>query len=215
MMTPMQKINNILVMKNHLSKISESKLCDLYKDYDYYLAFLNSIWLVIENEGAFLLFDKSFIEKVLSVIQIHRFDAKDEGVKKEVNDIIDYMNFLKTIPKEKKVVLMNNYLAFQEEKRGATFYSTKGLIDSMAYDANVLVSLQSGDMSHIAYDEHYLLSLNYLLYACSELFYNEEVRDRALKRLDIAYKNARLLSPVKKLINQTKKHIKEIKQKEE
>ena len=117
MMSPVKQLSNILVLRNHLVKIPESKLIEMYSNYDYYLAFLNSLWLLIENDSAFLLFDDSMLKKILSVIQIYRFDAKDEGVKKEVNDIIDYINGLRSCDEAKKNTLKNNYLAFQEEKR--------------------------------------------------------------------------------------------------
>lgn len=215
MMSPVKQLSNILVLRNHLVKIPESKLIEMYSNYDYYLAFLNSLWLLVENDSAFLLFDDSMLKKILSVIQIYRFDAKDEGVKKEVNDIIDYINGLRSCDEAKKNTLKNNYLAFQEEKRCATFYSTEGLLDSLSYDAIVFSALQNNDMKSIIHDEHYILSLNYLIYMCPELFKDKEVQQRAIKRLDEANSNARILSPNKKLIKQTKEHLSNINKKEE
>ena len=210
----LQQLNNLLVIRNHLAKISESKLLELYKEYDFYLAFLNCIWLLIDNDSAFLLFDENFIDKVLSVIQIHRFDAKDDGVKQEVNDIIDYMNSVKSYSDDMKNVLKNNYLAYQEEQRNATFYSTEGLIDSLAYDAIVFSSLRNGDMDSIHYDEHFILSLNFLMNTCPELFQNKEIMDRALKRLEVARNHTKRLSPNKKLIKHTKTHLDDLRKKE-
>ena len=215
MMTPIKKFNNILVLRNHLAKLPESKLCSIYNDYDYYLAFLNNVWLLAENDSGFLLFDDSFLDKILSVIQIHRFDGKDEGVRQEVNDIIDYVNGIKSYSQGMKNSLKNNYLAFQEATRGATFYSTEGLIDSLSYDALVFSALQNDNMDSIIHDEHFLLSLNYLIYSCKELFQDKKVLERAKKRLEEVNKNTKALSKTKKLIKQTKEHLNNINQKED
>ena len=69
--------NNILVLRNQLIAVPIEELCKLYQDKDRYISFLDSVALLSNKDSAFLFFSGEFKKKILSVVQIHRFDFDD------------------------------------------------------------------------------------------------------------------------------------------
>lgn len=209
----LKEYQNILNLKNHLICLSERELENIYQDMDFYLAFIQTVFSLIENEGGMLLLDEDYIKKVLSVLQIHRFDCPNKEVKEDINGIIQCLNGVKAYPDSLKNGLKNAYLAYQEEQREITFNTKEAFAASLSYDAIVFNAIQKGQEEDIKHDKYYVMSLNYLLKTCPELF-DEKEKETAIEVLDKFEKKAKLFSFKRKLVRNAKKSVKELKKEE-
>ena len=199
------EFNNIITLRNHLCRFTEKQLLDIYQDPGAYVTFLDAVALLADVDSAFLLFSDVFLEKILSVIQIHRFNFEEKEISECVNGIIAYINDIKTYPDNLKNSLKNGYLTYQEEVRETKFHSTEELLASLAYDAYVFACLRDGKENQIVDDKYYLLSLNFLMKSVPEFFKDPEVAARAMSVLDRVGKDAKMLSP-------RKKHVKKVRE---
>ncbi len=206
--------NNILILRNHLSSCTEKEMMNLYQEKDFYEAFLNTVWALMENDSGFLLLNDEFIQKILSVIQIHRFDSSQE-IKKQINEIIQVMNQIKNYSDSLRNIIKNNYLAYQEEQREVTFQTEESLIASLAYDAITYNMLTNGIQSKRLHDDYFIMSLNYFIKTAPEMFQEEEVKERALEVLERINKETRQISFKKRFIKNARKNLKELSTKEE
>ena len=112
---------NLITLKNQLCALDRKQLMQMYQDKGSYLTFLNAVVSLIENDIGFLLFSDEFLEKILLISQIYRFEFKEHEVRDCINDIITYVNGIKALSDESKKTLMNGYLAYQEDMREASF----------------------------------------------------------------------------------------------
>ena len=206
--------NNILILRNHLSSCTEKEMMNLYQEKDFYEAFLNTVWALMENDSGFLLLNDEFIQKILSVIQIHRFVSSQE-IKKQINEIIQVMNQIKNYSDSLRNIIKNNYLAYQEEQREVTFQTEESLIASLAYDAITYNMLTNGIQSKRLHDDYFIMSLNYFIKTAPEMFQEEEVKERALEVLERINKETRQISFKKRFIKNARKNLKELSTKEE
>lgn len=220
--------NNLIMLKNHLCRIPESELLKLYQDYGAYLSFLDSVALLTQNDSGFILFSDVFIQKILSVINIHRFDFDDmkrvpgeenpeeySTVRECVNDIIDYMHAVQGYSDELANALRKSYFEFQEEARETKFRGSEDMLKSVAYDAYVFRYLMEGKQANLADEEHNIYSLNYLMKAVPEFFQDPEINRRAIEVLDRAGEHAPLLSTRKKHVKKAKEGLLSLVQKED
>ncbi len=206
--------NNILVLRNHIASCTEKELMDLYQEKGFYEAFLNTVWALIENDSGFLLLKDEFIQKILSVIQIHRFDSSSH-VKQQVNETIQVINQIKNYSKSIKNTIKNNYLAYQEEQREVTFQNEESLLASLSYDAIVYSMLTNGIIPEKIHDDYFIMSLNYFIQTAPELFQEEGVKERAVEVLERISKETRTMSFKKKFIKNTRKNLNKLNIKEE
>lgn len=207
--------NNIITLRNHLCRVPMKRLLEMYQDKESYITFLDSIALLAENDSAFLLFADELLEKILSIVQIHRFDFEEKEVKDCINGIIGYVNQIKTYPDGLANVLRNGYLTYQEDLREADFLTTEGLLTSLSYDAVVFACLRDGDIHKIQDDEYALMSLNYLMKSVPEFFKDPQVCLRVQTLLDRIGKNSKLLSSKKKFVKKIRTNFENFIQKEE
>lgn len=210
----MTEFSNLLKVKNQLIMFSSSELVEIYKEEEDFLVLLDTIAIMSQIESAFLLFDDSFREKIFSILQSHRFNC-DSDIKKIINDFISYLNGLKGYSDNLVNTLKNCYLSFQEEARRVTFSSNDSLIASIADDAVVYYALQSGDMEEIKDGDYYVMSLNYLINSCPEMFSDESVVERAVSLLDKELKESKIFSDRKKFVKEAKKRLSDVNKKEE
>ena len=207
----MVMINNLLTIRNHLGVVGEEQLLKMYQSPKCFENFVDAIHLLLENDSGFLLFDPSFIEKIFSVFQLHRFDC-DSSTKETINDLIGVLNGIKNYPENLASILKNNYLAYQEEKRHITFYSTETLIASLSYDALVLSGLRDGNMESIKDGDYFLMSLHYLMDVYPEFFQDEGVYARCLTLIDATGKECRNFSRRKKYVKEAKERVMKLKE---
>ncbi len=198
--------NNILVLRNQLIAVPIEELCKLYQDKDRYISFLDSVALLSNKDSAFLFFSGEFLNKILSVVQIHRFDFDDEEVNKVINSIITYINQISNYSSSLVNLLKNHYLIFQEEQRETKFNSDDELFRSLAYDAWVFAALIDGNLESIQDGNLFLLSFNFLLKNCPELFQDKNVRDNATALLDKVGKETRIIGSKRRKFKEAKKN---------
>lgn len=206
---------NLLGLKNHLSVASSSDLVRLYQDVDDYITFIDIFVLLTETDSGFLLLDPSFVEKVSSVLQIHRFDIDDSEIKEIINSIIGYLNRVKSMSSDVCNVLKNNYLAYHEDLREAHFDDNDAFIASIAYDALVFKALYFGEMEEAKDNKFIVMSLNYLIKVCPEIFQKKHVRENADKLIDKCLRGNKLFAGCSRHAKDIKIKIKEIEIKDE
>ena len=206
---------NLITLKNQLCALDRKQLMQMYQDKGSYLTFLNAVVSLIENDIGFLLFSDEFLEKILLISQIYRFEFKEHEVRDCINDIITYVNGIKALSDESKKTLMNGYLAYQEDMREASFHTTNAFLSSLAYDAVVFAALRDGEIDKIKDEEYFLMSLNYLMKACPEFFQDPRVKKDAMTLLDQAGSHRSFLGVRKKFVKGMKENLESITKKEE
>ena len=188
-----------------------------YQDYDNYLAFLESVLLLRDADSGFLLFDDSFSDKILHVIQIFRFEQPSPEVRAAINEIIDSINHMKGYSDSYRNLLKNGYLSFQEDARKVQFSDDESFLYSLAYDALVYMALKSGDMKSVPEEDMVLASINYMIEMVPEFLKQPEVSETVLSYLTVLEEiNGWPLSHgIKKYSSKTKEAFQKIKTKEE
>ncbi len=164
---------NILILRNQLETIGEEELIEIYQDIQSYQTFLNSIGILANVDSAFLYYKNQYIRKIERIISIHRFDVSQE-YQALINDIITYLNEVKSTSEEKKSILMNGYFAYQEDIRKRKFKNYQEMLSFESYDAQVVYGLELGQLDFLTDSERLISSLNYLLETIPELFTSEE-----------------------------------------
>ena len=207
--------NNMIVLRSALCSAPDKDLQRVYSEPSAYLSFLDSVAILTQNDGPFLLFADIFLDKILNVVSIHRFDFDDPEVKACCNDIIDYVNYLKAMPESQVNMLKNNYLAYEEDLRECTFHTTEAFLASLLYDAYVFQYLLTGRQDELRDETNVILSLNYLMKSVPEFFQNPEINQRAMSILNRVGENARAFSARKRHIKRAKETLNSIQQKEE
>ena len=180
-----QEIKNVLFLKNQLASVDVSYLVDVYKDYESYLAFLDTVVVMSDIDSAFLLFSDKFVDKIHRVMQIHRFDkALDKDIYNNINEIITWLNSLQAKEDYVKSIHKLNYLLFQEDIRKVGFYDEDYFVQALANDALVMEALENNHMELIEDDVLFLASVNYLRYMIPDFFEDEEILERTVKKID-------------------------------
>lgn len=197
---------NMIRTKNQLVRFSGSELEEIYSDVNDMLTFIDTIALLSDHESAFLLFDDAFRDKICTVLQQHRFNCDDE-VKSIINDVIGYLNGLRSYPKGLAAIIKNSYLSFQEQTRHVEFESTDALLSAVAEDAVVFDYLQNGEEGKLGNSDCTIMSLNYFTEVYPEIFKDKEMLDRALSLLDRASRESRILSTRKKYVKESRQRV--------
>ncbi len=207
--------NNIISLRNQLAVATTKQLVDIYQDEASYLAFLDAFVFLSEYDSGFLLSSDEFLDKVLTVVSVHRFDMKYPEIQDTINDIITYVNGVKCYSDDLKKLLMNGYLAYQEDVRNANFSSTDAFLTSLSYDAVVFTALREGRPEAICDDNYFLMSFEYIMNCCPEFFQNPNVCRDAQSVLDRVSSHVKLFDSRKKYIKSTKEKFQMITKKEE
>lgn len=206
---------NLLLLKNQLVNAPFDELLECYKDYDNYLLFLDTVVLLANTDSAFLLFYKDGMEKILRIIQLYRFNTKDEKVIDVINQIIQYLNNIKLYDSTYENLLKLSYLSFHEESRISSFDREEDFIASLSYDAATYFALKDGNISINDYDL-FLASVNYLFVIIPEFFKDSLVQERLIAILDKIDKTRGFSNRnLRKYSKYTRKAYQKIKDKEE
>ena len=181
-----QEIKNVLCLKNQLAYVDLSRLEEVYKDFDSYLTFLDTVVIMSDIDSAFLLFDDDFVDKIHYVMQIHRFDKDlDKDIYNSINEIITWLNLLQSKENYIKLVHKLNYLLFQENVRKINFYGEDDFIQALANDAIVVDALENDNMESLDDDVLFLSSVNYLKYMMPSFFDDKDILDRTVRKIDV------------------------------
>ena len=173
-----------IYLKNHLIGFDTEQLKELYSNIDLYEYFVYSLIYILDNEPEFILLDDTLPNKICDVIDLHRFDCKDDTILYGlVNEIILEVNSMRSLPNNVKEEKISVYLNEQSEKRKVLLTDREDLSYTMVYDAGVVLSLfEEGD--EIANKDMYIPSLNLLISEMPAMFKDEKVLERAMNKLD-------------------------------
>lgn len=189
---------NLVFLKNQLSIASKSLLKEVYSDMDNYINFLDTLVLLTQVDSGFLLMSHDYYDRILDIVDIHRFDSEDL-VRKVANDIILYINELKsTAGSAINMKLLQQYKLYQEEMREVSFDSVQDLINSVAYDAVVLLAITQNKLELIDNEDYFMYSVNYILKNFPDYFYEKDIKDRTIAALNIIHNNQGLFHRDKK-----------------
>ena len=179
---------NVLNLKSQLINFDTNRLKEVYEeDYDNYVLFLNSTGLLINNELAFLLLNnEEYIDKILSVASIHRFDDIDPKVKDLINQIVVACNEIITMGEGDKYAYRYDYVVKQEELREVDFWEEEDLIKALNFDSFLAYVLQNDEKEYLYACDNVetIMSLNYIAKMCPSFFENETVMNNAQDKLD-------------------------------
>ncbi len=198
-----------LCLKNQLVNAPLSKMMVDYQDYDCYAEFLLAVLVLRDTDSAFLLYDDSYCEKILQVLQIHRFDGIQPDVKNTINDIIAYVNYIKGIPKNMKEVLKKEYRSYQENARKVNFSDEDCFKSSLAYDAIVFLAMEEHDFSRIKENDLFLASVNYFMEVIPGLFQDKDILQMSSDKIEQLTKTGGVFpNKIKTYSRQTQKYFK-------
>lgn len=201
---------NLLAIKNQLVNLSVAELVERYRDIDEYYTFLETLIKLINTESTFLLCGSDYIDKVVTIVNIHRFDVDDKDFRLGVSGIISYFNSVRSQDSNLKEILKAGYVSYQEDQRGITFYDMGAMLKSIAYDANVYQALQKGTIEKLGLDDYTLMSLTYLMNVYPEFFKDKNVNARAVKLIDSITSKTRFLSPSRRFAKYVEKVLEKV-----
>ena len=209
---------DVLCLRNQLLVVDEKKLIDTYEDYENYEVFIDSVVAMINNEAEspFLLYRDSFVKKIENIVQIHRYNLKDEDIKEKTRDIIAHLNTISNYTPFERKIVKEAYRIYNESIRNIAFDNDKEFLYSLGYDAVVYAAITENDMELINQNDMFLSSINYFLDNIPEIFNNSDVRKRTLTKIDKLSKGFGLFDKgMKKYSKATREGIEKIKTKEE
>ena len=154
----LRKFMNILIIKNQLVNAPIDKFLSIYSDENNFIELLDGLIYIIENENIFLALDDEFSCKIFSLLNAKELNYDDMTISK-INYIETFLNSIESCNGIIRIVKMNNYLAYEEEIRGAKFESHNKFLQSIAYDAIVLDSILSNNFSNIKKYDLFIYSL--------------------------------------------------------
>lgn len=174
---------NVLCLKNQLISVPISTLLDVYCDKENFITFLDTCIVLISTDSGFMLFSDELGEKVKEIIGQNRFKYKDKEIVEAMNSIIGYLNETITYSDSYKAILMNGYLAWQEDCRKIEMEDNQIFLEAMAYDALVYCALKENNMELIDKDDMFLSSVNYFMVVFPEIFNDSKVTKLLLEKL--------------------------------
>ena len=205
---------SLLIFKNQLLCGSMDQLKDFYKDEKRFLSFLDTIALVSQREPAFFLLSSELKNRILQIVEIHRFSANG-NVLDYINEILVYLNSLDSMPDNLKDIIVKSYMSFHEELRGNKFEDNEQFLQALSYDAIFVSAIDENNMSLLKRHDLNMSSFNYLICTSPEFFEKKDVIERAMYVLNSEEKNAKIFSKKKKQIRNVKKVLNNITKKEE
>ena len=178
---------NLINLKSQLINFDEKKLIEIYQDdYDDYLLFLNSVGILLNNEPGFLLFDDDYMDKIRSVMALHRFTLANEEAKELINQIIITFNAIDRLSEEEKATYKYEYILEQEILRDTGFYTEEEFIYSQNFDSFLAYALQRSELDYLEQcdDDMTVTSVNYMMGLCPAFFDDPDVEKNAIMKLD-------------------------------
>ena len=205
---------SLLAFKNQLLCASIDQLKNFYKDENTFLCFLDTIAIASRKEPAFFLLSPEIKKRILEIIEIHKYSVDDE-VLDYINEILVYLNAVENVSEEMVSLMVKSYIDFHESIRNTKYNEVCDFLDALAYDAIFMNSLDEGNIQNLTNHDLNISSFNYLIATSPDFFKNEEVMARAQQVLEQEKRTTKVFSKKKKNINNIKKSLKYIGEKEE
>ena len=176
---------DVLCLKNQLVNVEKEKLLEVYKDYENYITFISAVLIMIETEDSpLLLYRDSFVKKIEDVVQIYKDSARSSKVRRAANDVVRYLNHIKSYSTIDRKLLKEAYKSYNEGVRKTNFLDERDFLYAVGYDAAVYAALVEDNMDLITQDDMFLSSVNYLLEKIPTIFDNKDVQERTLSKLE-------------------------------
>lgn len=208
---------NVICLKNQLLLVPIDALMEKYEDYENFIVFLDSFYVLLSIDSSFLLFDDNCISKVEKIIHENRFKYKDKEIVSVINGIIMYLNSLKIMDDNYKKMLKNSYLYYQEDCRKAEFVDEDFFLQALGFDAVVYYALEEDNMDLLEdSDILFLSSINYFIETIPWYFENEKVKQIVMNKLEEIGKKGWPFKKVnRKYSIETREYLQKIKKREE
>ena len=140
---------------------------------------------MIETEDSpLLLYRDSFVKKIEGVVQLYKDSARSSKVRKAANDVVRYLNHIKSYSTIDRKLLKEAYKSYNEGVRKTNFVDERDFLYAVGYDAAVYAALVEDNMNLITQDDMFLSSVNYLLETAPIIFDNRDVQERTLSKLE-------------------------------
>lgn len=190
--------------------------------YKCYTNVIQILYCIISNEPALILLDRSYLEKVYAIMEVHRFDAIGREINDEIGELITLINRINSQSTEEKISMISDYIINQSEERQIEVVTQEDycdLLKSMIYDTIIVQALVTKDLSNIndTNSDFFISTINYLLEEMPELLVYEDALDFTTEYLESINVNSTFLEKIynrgrTKIINDTKKKIKSLKE---
>lgn len=179
-----QDYENVLILRNQLVSLDISKLLEMYQDMDSFLSFIDSVVVLTNVDGGFLLLSDAFVDKIERIIQQHRFNIHDSKIVEVINDIIGYLNRIKSYDYDFKKLLITQYVGYHLDCRETKVDGSETFFSMLAYDAVLYAALKEGQMDIVTHDDFFLASLNFLIKTYPEFFEDYDIQKRVMDKID-------------------------------
>lgn len=206
---------NELTLRNQLIMLDSKQLREIYQDKGDYLIFLNSVISLIQHDSPILLFSPDFLDKIYDTIEIHRFHFSEKEVYDCVNEIIGYLNHVKTMNPMEQSIVKGFYMATQEMIREISFHDSNSFLASMGYDAVLFHALKDNNLDSLQDPDYPIMSLNFLIKACPDFFRDPDIQKRAMEVINRVGEKTRPFTSKKKYIKRLLQNVQNIPKKEE
>lgn len=210
-------ISNIiddLYLKQQLIYSTQDEMYESYEELTAYKRFLNAALNMVEKETAYFYLEEFLIEKVMNVVQKYRFDYfKEPGINDIVNKLIIKSNGIRAnmYDIEYLTPILEHYVMYQEDVRDISFDDDIQLLTSMAQDYTVFTGLLNNMIEPVS-DEYFLISTNYFINCCAEIYKIPAIKESTIKKLN-EIDNRKSKAPIimKEYAQSTKKTFEKIK----
>lgn len=207
---------NFIYLKDQLLKADYQVLREMYEDYENYIAFVVAVVDILNNEPLFFLLNEDMIDEVENILSIHRFTKNDSDLKETINQIVIFFNQLIANNEEEKDLLYYDFVVNQEDMRRVIFKDENTLVQALSYDADVLEAIEDNNFTFLDKDPFTLMSINYLMSRCSNLFQDERISNNTIDQLNnISDRNNHFGGRVKAYSKDLKRTVQKIKKKNE
>lgn len=174
-----------LYLKHQLIYMPSEDMIKTYEDLESYTDFLYMAIELITKETAYFYLEDKLIEKILDVTNKFRFDyIKEPNINNLVNIIIVNANNIKYNMNNIEYIrpLIANYVTYQSDMRDIDFEDNTQLLKSLAKDYIIFYGLANKDDTIYQIDD-FLISTNYFINYCEEIYEYPEVIDETERKL--------------------------------
>ena len=195
----------ILAVKNDLLTLDTDEIKEKCANKDEFTTFVQSIY-------EFVCFDKDFFsfpnlrDDVLQVFLLHRYDKDlDKDLLTKMNHVISVFNSLKTASEEETSDAIIDFCTKEMILRGYIFPDYTTLIESIASDIDILISILEDTLDE--YDNEFLVlaALNYFGNVFKEIYQDEEIKEVVESYLEkVMHKKGLFRGNIKKNIKRIK-----------
>lgn len=206
------EIYSYLLIRNVLISFDSKTINENIRTHEEYTNIIKGLSELMKYED-FALVSSNLSDKILDIVQYHRFKFDNKEILDDINNIIQKINQYRTMDINKKIDLLTEFYEKESKKRNlpAKYANSVPLINSLIEDdiytyKAIFKCYETGEVKHLALDEYDIISYNSLInlinYEEPDFFTNEVVRDNTINIL-------KQISSVRRLNHNIRDNIKE------